>query len=168
MQKNNPKLLLIIVGVFLLFGIGDWYNRSYLCGPKEREVSQMIDNLGDSLAIREIVFLKRSPGFEINLIDDSITINDVTKLCELQRILAESNKRFVNHPSTTWVVDAKIVFRNDNQLHMTVERISNDSLDTMTYFGFPEYECPGLETYYSFELGTFLEQTLPFQGKAYK
>jgi hypothetical protein len=164
MNSNNPKLFLIIVGVFLLFEVGSWYNRSYLCGPKEKEVSQLIENLGDSLAIREIVFLTRSPKSEINLINDSITINDTTRLCELQRIIAESNKRFVNHPSTTWVVDAKIVFRNNDQITMTVEKVSNDSLDTMTYFGFPEYECPGLETYYSFELGTYLEQIISRKG----
>lgn len=168
MNNNRPKLLLIIVCTVLLIGAAVWFNATYLCDTKEVKVFEQIESLGDSLAIKEIVLFQSHPGYEINLVSDTMTINNSEQLREFQRIIFDSKQRMKNHPITMWSVRIKIVFLNNDHLIMAVDKIGNDSINTMTHFSFPQNRCPGINTHYSLELGTYLEQLVSFQGKNHK
>ncbi|AYB34891.1 hypothetical protein D4L85_31830 [Chryseolinea soli] len=91
-------MLLTIICIFLASGVGIWLNEIYSCGPKAVRVSEKIEGLGDSLAVREIVLFESDPGYETNLIDDTITIREGEKLKDIQRMIVKSKRRFRNHP----------------------------------------------------------------------
>jgi len=168
MNSNSPKMLIAIVGIFMIVAMGTWLNSVYFCGPKANRVSEQLEYLRDSLAVREVELRQSHPGHELNLIRDMVSITSPKELREIQKILMDSKRKTINHPVSTWSVDLKIKFANNEDLVMAVSRISNDSIETMTYFSFPNNSCPGGKVYYSLELGNYLEEITSYQGTPYK
>lgn len=160
-------MLLIITCVMAIIAAVTWFNKES-CDSKAIEVAEQIKGMGDSLAIQEIVLFKSHPGYEINLVDDTLRISDTEALRKIQRMLFQSKHRRRNHPKPTWLVNLKIELLNKKQLIMAVSKISNDSANGMTYFIFPENKCPGDDSYYSLELGAYLEQLSSFTGERHK
>jgi hypothetical protein len=168
MNRNRPKILWIIICLSLVAGIVMWFDRNYGCAPKALSISKKIEGLGDSLVIRELTLYKSHPGHEINLVSDTIRINDPENLQAIQRMIVKSKHRIRNHPIPVWSVNLNILLLNNDRLFMSVRKISNDSIDTMTHFSFPQNVCPGDDLYYSLELGAYLEQITSFQGRPFK
>lgn len=168
-KMNNTKAFLVTIGVITL-GLGLAWSKRVQCSPYEADIDRQLDRMGDTLVIREVIlFGQPANGFRVNLVPDTVVIRDTADLCVIQEILFERRLKSVNHPVGSWQVYAEVVLVNNDHLSIKIEKIMNDSADSViTYFSFAPCARSNNETYYSQKLGKYLEERTNFDGILYE
>lgn len=156
---KNSQFILFIAVVFIIgfVAIGSWLNETAECGQQADTLLKDAFRKSDSLRIKQIVIFKYYPHSEINLVEDSVTIRDEEQLLGIQRMLAKSKRRHKSHPISTWMARLDVTFVDNDHLILEVVKISNDSIKAMTYLSLAQKPCSSTNTWYSIELGSYLE-----------
>lgn len=138
------------------------------CELERARALNVLEQLRSDSSIREIVLFKASPGWEVNLVSDSIFIRDTPTLGTLKDMLLDREIGSWNRPVAVWTVSMKMVMADGSHATWQISRIGNDKKKEMTHIYTGSGICNEGLPRYSLSLGDYLESITEYSGVNYK
>ncbi len=112
-------------------------------------------------SIRKIDLFKSAPGYQINLVFDTVTILNPGHIEEIRDIITDRSVGQWNKPLTDWEVGLKISLTDESSFTMKVTKINNET----TYMYFGTTHCYDSLPSSSERLGSLLESLTNYTGR---
>ena len=165
---NSRKVLLVVFLIFICIAGISLFRTDKHCDLEHAKALNVIQQLRSDSSIREIVLFKAFPGWETNLVNDSIFIRNTSTIDTLRDMLLNREIGNWNHPVPVWNVSMKIVMANGSYATWQISRIGNDNKKEMTHIYTGSGPCYDYLPRYSLSLGDYLERITEYSGVNYK
>jgi hypothetical protein len=165
-MTDRSKLFLVSVVVFVVIVL---IVRSFDdCDEILHDFDEAKKHFNDPDSIEEIVLYKTSPGWNINLVKDTVTIRDDSTIRVLHKLVVDRAVGEWNHPVPKWNVIVEFKMTGGRKIAWRVSRISNSKIEKLTHIYPGRESCYDGPPEYSLLLGEYLEQSTGFTGATFE
>ena len=168
MNKNKLFLIATMVFAIMVFCTTMFRNRSGNCDEARNEYEKALQRFETEGSIRKIELYKTYPGWQVNLVRDTVVLIDDAIKLTIRQMLLDRGVTSWKRPTASWDVTMKFYLGSDASITWRISRINNDREPKMTHI-YPENQaCFNGPPEYSLSLGDYLEKVTGYSGVNYE
>jgi hypothetical protein len=164
-MKTKDKLLIVGVLTFVLVGIGLAIYDKNVCNPEWETIEENLDYIKTENSIVEIKLYESYSDFDINLVNDTVTITDINDIELIRKMINGKYTGTWNRPTASWHIQMKLILDNKRTFEFRVSKINNDKSQDMTHIYFGSKHCGESSPNCSETLGNYLENLTGYRTK---
>jgi hypothetical protein len=164
-METNDKILIIGVLIFIVIGFGYAIYDKNVCDPEWHTIEENLDYLTTPNSIVEIKLYKAYPDFDINLVDDTVTISNRADIEQIQRMINNRYSGTWNRLTASWNTKMRLILDNQRTFDFMVSKIKNSKSEDLTHLYFGSTHCSDSSPSCSETLGTYLENLTAYKLK---